>query len=257
MKNKKGFTLVELLAVIAILAILVIIALPNVMGMFNEAKKNSFTTELKEIYKVSQQQWMMDSMVATDKQVYSRCATCSGKSLQLSGRTELDYYIVINKAGNVTKFYATDGTYQFAYNAGNLLATYINNVQPVSELPENEILKIENDKVINVPPTLITFTIKEYYETYNPSTGYYILDNNTKNYQAEEDMTFADWLNSSYNVDNVYYGDGVTICGGETKILSKSYDAHDGPNRQDVARYSEKIQEGSTYHLIESGSCEN
>ena len=39
MKNKKGFTLVELLAVIAILAILVIIALPNVMGMFNEAKK--------------------------------------------------------------------------------------------------------------------------------------------------------------------------------------------------------------------------
>ena len=29
MKNKKGFTLVELLAVIAILAILVIMALPN------------------------------------------------------------------------------------------------------------------------------------------------------------------------------------------------------------------------------------
>ena len=34
--NKKGFTLVELLAAIAIL---VIIALPNVMGMFNNAKK--------------------------------------------------------------------------------------------------------------------------------------------------------------------------------------------------------------------------
>ncbi|MCI7083376.1 MAG: prepilin-type N-terminal cleavage/methylation domain-containing protein, partial [Tenericutes bacterium] len=32
--NKKGFTLVELLAVIAILAILVIIALPNVLSMF-------------------------------------------------------------------------------------------------------------------------------------------------------------------------------------------------------------------------------
>jgi len=54
MNNKKGFTLVELLAVIAILAILVIIALPNVMGMFNQAKKNSFTTEVKEIYKVAQ-----------------------------------------------------------------------------------------------------------------------------------------------------------------------------------------------------------
>ncbi len=43
---KKGFTLVELLAVIAILAILVIIALPNVMGMFNTAKENSFNTEV-------------------------------------------------------------------------------------------------------------------------------------------------------------------------------------------------------------------
>ena len=32
--KKKGFTLVELLAVIAILAILVIVAMPNVLGMF-------------------------------------------------------------------------------------------------------------------------------------------------------------------------------------------------------------------------------
>ena len=47
--KKRGFTLVELLAVIAILAILVIIALPNVMGMFNNAKKNTFLTEIKKI----------------------------------------------------------------------------------------------------------------------------------------------------------------------------------------------------------------
>ena len=38
----KGFTLVELLAVIAILALLVIIALPNVLKMFNQAKKDTF-----------------------------------------------------------------------------------------------------------------------------------------------------------------------------------------------------------------------
>ena len=43
MKNK-GFTLVELLAVIAILAILVIIALPNVLKMYNQSKKNIFLT---------------------------------------------------------------------------------------------------------------------------------------------------------------------------------------------------------------------
>ena len=38
MKNKKGFTLVELLAVIAILAILVIIAMPNVLGLFTKSR---------------------------------------------------------------------------------------------------------------------------------------------------------------------------------------------------------------------------
>ena len=44
--NKKGFTLVELLAVIAILAILVIMALPAVLRMFNQARKDSFTNEV-------------------------------------------------------------------------------------------------------------------------------------------------------------------------------------------------------------------
>ena len=42
MKNKKGFTLVELLAVIAILAILVILAIPNVIKLYNNAKKTDF-----------------------------------------------------------------------------------------------------------------------------------------------------------------------------------------------------------------------
>ena len=143
MKNKKGFTLVELLAVIAILAILVIIALPNVMGMFNSAKKSSFTTELKEVYKVAQQQWMMDSMTTTGDQVYSRCKTCTGKSLQLSGRSELEYYIKIDKAGKVVQYYATDGTYQFSYD-GDLLATQINDVEEIAGLEEDEIIKISN-----------------------------------------------------------------------------------------------------------------
>ena len=121
--KKKGFTLVELLAVIAILAILVIIALPNVMGMFNQVKKNSFTTEVKNIFQVAQQQWMTDSMLNTGDKYYARItsggtntATC-GDELSLSGRTELNYAIKINKAGQVIEYYATDGTYMLAYKA--------------------------------------------------------------------------------------------------------------------------------------------
>lgn len=38
-KNKKGFTLIELIIVIAILAILAAVAIPNFVGLQNEAKR--------------------------------------------------------------------------------------------------------------------------------------------------------------------------------------------------------------------------
>ena len=60
--SKKGFTLVELLAVIAILAILVIIALPNILKMFNNAKKDIFLTEAKNIYKEVTKKYINETM---------------------------------------------------------------------------------------------------------------------------------------------------------------------------------------------------
>ena len=144
--SKKGFTLVELLAVIAILAILVIIALPNVMGMFNTAKENSFKTEVKEIYKTAQQQWIQDSMHNTGEQTYIRCSTCTGKNLNLSGRSELNYFIKFNKAGDVIEYYATDGTFQYEYNNDEpLKIESINTINKIAELNKNEIIKIENN----------------------------------------------------------------------------------------------------------------
>ncbi len=117
--KKKGFTLVELLAVIAILAILVIIALPNVMGMFNTAKQNSFNTEVKEIYKTAQQAWIMKNMSGAASNVtYKRVnGTYTGDSLDLTGRTQLDFKIVFDSAGKVTEYRASDGT--FYYLSGN------------------------------------------------------------------------------------------------------------------------------------------
>ena len=192
MKNK-GFTLVELLAVIAILAILVIVALPNVMGMFNEAKKNSFTTEVKQIYKVAQQQWISDSMFETKEQTYTRCKTCSGKSLDLSGRSELEYLITISKSGNILEYYATDGTYQFRYSAGNLIITDIVDVEQISELDTNNIIRIENNACIDNNPK--TFKI------------------GTTTYEFTVGMTWQEWINSSYNTSGIEYveGEGVSV----------------------------------------------
>ena len=78
--NKKGFTLVELLAVIAILAILVIIALPNVIEMFNRAKKELFLTEAKNVYREVAKKYTTESMRGNNATTISN----DTNSLQLS-----------------------------------------------------------------------------------------------------------------------------------------------------------------------------
>ncbi len=144
--KKKGFTLVELLAVIAILAILVIIALPNIMSLFNQAKQNSFETELKNIFKTAEQEWMKDSMFDTQNIVYARCksADCT-KELSLSGREEIEYYIEVDKAGNVIKLFATDGSYQYEYNGTGLKIEEIGNSKQVAKLESADILTVTCD----------------------------------------------------------------------------------------------------------------
>jgi len=112
--NKKGFTLVELLAVIAILAILVIIAMPNVMGMFKNAKKSSFLTETQTILKTSNTQYITDAMTGAAEKEYARVSNAapSGMTiLDMSGNTNIDYYIKYNQTGDVVVANFTNHTY--------------------------------------------------------------------------------------------------------------------------------------------------
>ena len=60
MKKKSGFTLIELLAVIAVIAIIMIFAVPKVIKIFNENKKETFITEAKTIFKESETEILMN-----------------------------------------------------------------------------------------------------------------------------------------------------------------------------------------------------
>lgn len=104
---KKGFTLVELLAVIAILAILIIIALPNILEMFNNAKKDSFVTEARSIYKSAQQKYIADGGVGY---IYTNIDD-EYDELNMSGRTDYDYRIEFNDDGNIVFFMMFDDNY--------------------------------------------------------------------------------------------------------------------------------------------------
>lgn len=99
MKNKKGFTLVELLAVIAILAILVIIALPNVINMYNKARREVFLIEAKNIYKEASKRFVTGSFDGENVILI----TSKENGLDISNK-DYEYKIKLDKNGKVGDF---------------------------------------------------------------------------------------------------------------------------------------------------------
>ena len=113
--NKKGFTLVELLAVIAILALLVIIALPNVLKMFNQAKKDTFLTEAKTIYKEISKKYISETMRGNKISIISN----NNNKLDLESNN-LKYKVKLNNDGSIKKFEVSNENYCISGKFNNL-----------------------------------------------------------------------------------------------------------------------------------------
>ena len=133
MKNK-GFTLVELLAVIAILAILVIIALPNVLKMFNESKKNSFLTEAKTVYSEAGKKYISDSITSpgNNEHIYCKSKTDSLNPLSLSGRG-INYYVKTDSKGIVNTIVVWDDARYIALKSSEISATNLNDAKDITD----------------------------------------------------------------------------------------------------------------------------
>ncbi len=110
--NKKGFTLVELLAVIAILAILVIIALPNVLKMYNTSKKNIFLVEAKEIYGEVSKKYISESLKGNK---LSYVNSEDNTKLEMTGN-ELKYCIQVDVKGKITAMKIGNNNYYLFYD---------------------------------------------------------------------------------------------------------------------------------------------
>ena len=68
--KKRGFTLVELLAVIAILAVLAILLVPNVVSIFNNSKKDTFIVDIKSRFNTLDLNMMKQSIKENDGTVF-------------------------------------------------------------------------------------------------------------------------------------------------------------------------------------------
>lgn len=75
MKKSKGFTLVELLAVIIILAIVVGITIPAILNTTNNAKKKAFTTAAETAADWFERQYQLYLVYTTDNSINSDVKT--------------------------------------------------------------------------------------------------------------------------------------------------------------------------------------
>ncbi len=112
MKSKKGFTLVELLAVIAILAILMLLIMPNILNMFNQGKKDSFKVQVESIIKAAEKQKQVDAFNSSETNIY-----CSGINAACQGNLKLDVtetgakYVVMFENNKVVGVALEDSNY--------------------------------------------------------------------------------------------------------------------------------------------------
>ena len=136
MKDKKGFTLVELLAVIAILAILVIIALPSVISMYNNAKKQVFLTEAQTVASTSEKKFLAGSITEGSKEtVYCKSKTDEKNPLEMTGEKKY-YYVQLASDGTTNKLIIWDDQKYIKYVS--------NGSKEISDLTVDEVVERDN-----------------------------------------------------------------------------------------------------------------
>ena len=122
--KKEGFSLVELLAVIAIMAILVLIAMPNVMEMYNQAKKQSFLNEAKVLFKEAV------VVYVAEKKKGNKLSEFNSNDPYDSYLTEsnLKYCVELDSKGRVTSLKVSNDSY-YIEGDGNFLSADVSMVR--------------------------------------------------------------------------------------------------------------------------------
>ena len=128
--------MIELLAVIAILAILVVIALPNVLKLFEQAKRERFLVEAQTVYQEVTKKYVKENMNGNKIDSISP----QNNPLDLDGE-DMDYCILVDNRGDVDKLIISNGDYFITgSNIKNVNSIKIDNVK------EGKLLEYQCDK---------------------------------------------------------------------------------------------------------------
>ena len=202
MKNK-GFTLVELLAVIAILAILVIIAIPNVLKMFNDSKKNAFMVQARKTANVAQEHTVLSSDKTFDcnslltGQKFKDCTATVDKNNQVSvdvlGSGTYENFLMVDVTPN-----ANSGTF-VDLSKLNTIGTekeFKESLVKDNKINEPTFKQMTTDEAVTLASKLAESTPteaekQEFKDQYNNSLNYIKIENNIIKNTSSEQIPFA------------------------------------------------------------------
>ncbi len=131
----KGFTLVEMMAVIAVLGLLVVLILPNVLKSYRDAKKVSFINEAKTIYKASTDKYVKEKTKGNKIGLIQKENDNVVNELALNEASDLSYTIRLDSEGRVTAFKLSNSEFCIV-GVGDFLGTY--EKENVIELDDEE-----------------------------------------------------------------------------------------------------------------------
>ncbi|MBQ7241080.1 MAG: BspA family leucine-rich repeat surface protein [Bacilli bacterium] len=133
MKNK-GFTLVELLAVIVILAIIMIIAIPAVLNTMQNASRNTFETYARRIANETEKKFTEDSLNNTNNAGLIYDIT---KDLGLSNTGDFKGYSILSKKTDTV--YLTLYNKDYAYVAVNMNNSLKDEIKVIGSVSSNDL----------------------------------------------------------------------------------------------------------------------
>ncbi len=108
---KKGFTLIEILAVIAILAIIATLAIMNITSLFRESKEKAFITQAQLVYNFASDEYASKKLLPNSDINTSFC-NIVGNEISMTVSSNVKYIIKFTN-DKISSFRITDGVFSY------------------------------------------------------------------------------------------------------------------------------------------------
>lgn len=169
MKKNKGFTLVELLAVIVILAVIALIATPVVLQMIETSRKGAAESSMLSYVDATEKTIVTKLMNSTSSLNYDQTYSVDGLILTSTAKKCLDATTKAEQDGTAANG-ACDTTTQVANPNYVSIKVELKGDQPVAA--ENTTLKVVDNVVTEAKLKFGKYRVSYYYDKDNGKTKY-------------------------------------------------------------------------------------